>query len=57
MIGDPSPPSAAGEPLLRYDTATGALYLDANGGDAGDQVQIAVLNGRPALTLADILLL
>ena len=50
------PPAAAGEALLRYDIATGALYLDANGGDASDQVQIAVLNGRPALTQADILL-
>jgi len=50
------PETAAGEAVLRYDNATGALYVDATGGDASDQIQIALLGNRAALTLSDIIL-
>ena len=35
----------AGRPALHYVQATGALFLDADGGDAGDATQIATIVG------------
>ncbi|EIM25047.1 calcium-binding protein [Microvirga lotononidis] len=41
-----------------YDTATGALYYDADGtGTASAQVQFATVEGNPALTRADFLII
>ena len=43
--------------LSAFDTATGDLYYDSNGSTAGGAVKIAVLEGAPALTAADIIVL
>ncbi|CAN5605755.1 hypothetical protein BH10PSE4_BH10PSE4_24950 [soil metagenome] len=47
----PSPTS--GHATLLYDTATGALFFDANGGDGADKVQIATLVNKAAIHLSD----
>jgi len=38
---------------LLYDTATGALFFDATGGDGADKVQIATLSNKAVLTAGD----
>ncbi|CAN5155089.1 hypothetical protein BH10PSE4_BH10PSE4_07260 [soil metagenome] len=38
---------------LLYNTSTGALYFDANGGDGADKVQIATLANKAAIHLSD----
>lgn len=40
-----------------YDTATGQLFFDADGSGTGASVQFAVLDGHPALTYADFLVI
>jgi Ca2+-binding RTX toxin-like protein len=40
-----------------YNTATGALYYDVDGTGAGAAVQFAQLNGNPALSFSDILII
>jgi len=57
FVSGVAPVSADVRPAILYDTATGALYFDATGGDSTDQVQIAVLTGRPALGATDLLVL
>ncbi|PTS81657.1 hypothetical protein DBR21_18930 [Caulobacter sp. HMWF009] len=47
----PQPTSASA--TLLYDTATGALFFDANGGDGADKVQIATLTNKAAISLND----
>ncbi|PTS82571.1 hypothetical protein DBR21_17325 [Caulobacter sp. HMWF009] len=54
FVAGAAPVAADSRPTLLYDIATGALWFDATGGDNSDQVQIAVLTGRPALTLGDV---
>lgn len=39
-----------------YDTTSGALWIDADGNGAGAAVQIAWLNGAPALSAADFVI-
>lgn len=39
-----------------YNTTTGALYYDADGSGSGKAVQIAVLDGHPALAYSDVLI-
>ncbi|PTT07393.1 calcium-binding protein [Caulobacter sp. HMWF025] len=55
FVAGAAPVATDSRPSLLYDTATGGLWFDATGGDNADQVQIAVLTGRPALTLSDLL--
>ena len=43
-------------PQIVYVKATGALYYDANGADAGGESQFAVLAGRPVVTASDFLI-
>ncbi|CAN5155351.1 hypothetical protein BH10PSE4_BH10PSE4_07280 [soil metagenome] len=57
FVSSASPVAADNHPTLLYNTRTGALYFDATGGSNADQVQIAILNGKPPLTAHDILLL
>ena len=40
-----------------YDAATGALYFDADGNGGGAQIQFATLDGAPALTANDFLVI
>lgn len=40
---------------LIYDSASGALYYDADGNGSGIASQIAVLDGQPALNYSDVL--
>jgi len=40
-----------------YNTATGALFYDADGTGSGKAVQIAVLSGHPKLAYVDILII
>lgn len=40
-----------------YDAASGALFYDEDGTGATAQVQIAMLNGAPALSASDVLIL
>ncbi|CAN5155177.1 hypothetical protein BH10PSE4_BH10PSE4_07270 [soil metagenome] len=47
----PSPTS--GHATLLYDTTTGGLFFDANGGDGADKVQIATLANKAAIHLSD----
>jgi Ca2+-binding RTX toxin-like protein len=37
-----------------YDSKTGAVYFDADGSGSGARIQLAVLDGHPALVAADI---
>jgi hypothetical protein len=39
----------AGRAAIHYEAATGAVYVDMNGGEAFDAVNIAVLSNRPVL--------
>jgi Ca2+-binding RTX toxin-like protein len=39
-----------------YNTTTGALHYDADGSGSGKAVQIAVLDGHPALAYSDVLI-
>ena len=55
FVAGVAPLTIDAKPTLLYDTATGGLYFDATGGDAGDQVQIAILTGRPAVTFGDFI--
>jgi Ca2+-binding RTX toxin-like protein len=41
---------------ILYNTATGALYYDADGTDPGAPVKFAVLTGHPALVASDFLI-
>ncbi|MCW5737945.1 MAG: calcium-binding protein [Enhydrobacter sp.] len=46
--------SATGSgPQIVYDQATGALFYDGNGANAGGSTQFATVAGTPALTAAD----
>lgn len=46
--------SATGNgPQIVYDQATGALFYDGNGANAGGSAQFATVAGTPALTAAD----
>jgi Ca2+-binding RTX toxin-like protein len=47
----PAPTQAFGQFL--YNTTTGALFFDSNGTGATGLTQIAIMNGRPALTFTD----
>ncbi|CAN5190401.1 hypothetical protein BH10PSE4_BH10PSE4_11100 [soil metagenome] len=47
------PAPISGHATLLYDTATGGLFFDANGGDGADKVQIATLTNKAALHLSD----
>jgi hypothetical protein len=38
-----------------YDTATGVLSYDADGNGAGAPDALAIFTGRPAIALADLL--
>ena len=51
--------SAAGDADDRiiYNSATGALYFDADGNGAGAMVQFATLNGAPAITASDFIVI
>jgi Ca2+-binding RTX toxin-like protein len=42
--------------FLLYDTATGALYYDADGNDGGLAVQFAQLTGAPTLSASDFVI-
>jgi Ca2+-binding RTX toxin-like protein len=42
---------------VMYDTSTGKLYYDADGSGSGGQAIIAVLQGTPALTATDIVVI
>jgi Ca2+-binding RTX toxin-like protein len=42
---------------VMYDTSTGKLYYDADGSGSGGQAIIAVLQGAPALTATDIVVI
>lgn len=53
MVG---PRAQTADQHLIYDSATGALFYDADGAGGAAQVQIATLTGRPWLTAADIVL-
>ncbi|MEG3922773.1 calcium-binding protein [Microcoleus sp. T3_A4] len=53
-------PAGAGatEPFVFYENETGRLGYDSNGvGTAGGVVTLAILNGRPGITAADITLI
>ena len=53
-------PAGAGptEPFVFYENSTGRLGYDSNGvGTAGGVVTLAILNGRPGITAADITLI
>jgi Ca2+-binding RTX toxin-like protein len=50
------PHSINGLATLLYDTTTGGLFFDSNGGDGADKIQIATLGNKAALTLDDFLL-
>lgn len=41
---------------LLYDNDSGRLFYDANGGDGGDRLLIAVLDSKPDLTLSDFVI-
>jgi hypothetical protein len=45
----------AGRATIHYEAAEGALYLDLNGGEASDAVNIAVLTNRPILDYSSFL--
>jgi Ca2+-binding RTX toxin-like protein len=45
--------AADGNDYILYNTTTGALFYDADGSGAGAAVQFAVVQGTPALTAAD----
>jgi Ca2+-binding RTX toxin-like protein len=48
--------TATGTPQLIYDTATGGLFLDADGGGVGAAVLLATLAGNPPLAAGDLLI-
>jgi Ca2+-binding RTX toxin-like protein len=54
-IGSSPNAVADGHAQILYNTSTGALYFDASGGD-GHLVQLANLDGHPALTAASFTL-
>ena len=55
FLGEPNPvPHTASQHLL-YDTATGVLSYDSDGDGAAVAVVLAVLQGRPSLGVADLL--
>ncbi|UNU25762.1 calcium-binding protein [Microcoleus vaginatus] len=50
--------AAASDPFIFYENATGRLGFDSNGvGTADGVVTLAILNGRPGITAADITLI
>ena len=49
-------PTGSG-PSLLYNTTTGGLFYDADGIGAGTSLQIALLEGAPALHASDFLLI
>lgn len=55
FVGSPTAATKAGEHIV-YNQATGQLYYDANGADAGGAVLFATLVAKPILTSADITL-
>ena len=54
FVSGDAPQPTSNQATLLYDTATGAVFFDANGGDGADKVQIAVLGNKAALSAADI---
>ncbi|PTS81665.1 MULTISPECIES: family 16 glycosylhydrolase [unclassified Caulobacter] len=53
FVAGASPQAADSHATLLYDTGTGDLFYDANGGSPADRVQIATLTNKPALALSD----
>ncbi|CAN5372874.1 hypothetical protein BH10PSE4_BH10PSE4_16780 [soil metagenome] len=53
FVAGAAPVSATASPTLLYDAATGGLFFDADGSDAGTAVQIAILTGKPAVAFGD----
>ncbi|MEG4799542.1 calcium-binding protein [Microcoleus sp. ARI1-B5] len=55
---DLSPAGATpGQPVLVYEGATGRLLYDKDGAGGQAAIQLALLNGQPALTATDIVLI
>ncbi|CAN5391087.1 hypothetical protein BH10PSE4_BH10PSE4_39190 [soil metagenome] len=55
LVSGAAPVASTTAPSLLYNTATGALFFDADGSDPNAAVQIAVLTGKPVLGLGDFL--
>jgi len=53
FVSGVAPQAADGHAALLYDTKTGGLFYDANGGDSGDKVQIATLTNKAGISLSD----
>jgi len=53
FVSGSAPQAAAGEAALLYNTSTGALVYDANGGSSADGVQIAIIVNKATLSLGD----
>jgi len=53
FVSGVAPQPTSSQATLLYDTGTGALFYDANGGDGSDKVQIATLGNKAAISLSD----
>ncbi|CAN5578003.1 hypothetical protein BH10PSE4_BH10PSE4_00700 [soil metagenome] len=53
FVSGVAPHPSDSRPTLLYDTKTGGLSFDANGGDGSDSVQIAILGNKAAISLND----
>ncbi|CAN5190545.1 hypothetical protein BH10PSE4_BH10PSE4_11110 [soil metagenome] len=53
FISGAAPTAISNHATLLYNTATGALYFDANGGDGADKVQVATLVNKAVIGLSD----